>query len=247
MPLRKTTMMIGVLLVILTACSSQSTAEKMYEHLEEAVVLENDFADQQQPLVELEKQEKELYNQIISLGMEEFDQVKKLSQEALNLIDKRADRLATEKESIEAAKAEFDKVDSLIEDLDEEKVRTAAEDMAATMDERYSAYQDLNKAYSSALEQDRKLYEMLQNKELKEQELRDQIDSINASYDQVISANQAFNEKTEKYNQLKQKFYELAELNVEYEKQGESNSKEEDSETKDEKETEQPADSEKSN
>ncbi|SDL78710.1 YkyA family protein [Sediminibacillus halophilus] len=224
MPRNRIIILLGMLLVVLAACNSQSTEEKMYEHLEEAVSQEDGFAEQQQPLVELEQQEKELYNEIISLGMEEFDQVKELSEEALGLIDKREERLNAEKESIESAKKEFDNVKPLVDELEDDNVQTTAKEMISVMDEREQAYQALNEAYHSALEQDRKLYQMLQQEDLKEDDLRSQIDRINENYDNVIAANETFNEKTEAYNQLKQDFYEQAELNVEYEKQSESES-----------------------
>ncbi|QTN01439.1 hypothetical protein ERJ70_08150 [Sediminibacillus dalangtanensis] len=225
--------------MLLAACNSQSTEEKMYEHLEEAVSQEDVFAEQQQPLVELEQQEKELYNEIISLGMEEFDQVKELSEEALGLIDKREERLKAEKESIESAKSEFDKIDSLVDELEDDQVQSTANEMISVMDEREQAYQALNEAYHSALEQDRKLYQMLQQEDLQEEDLRAQIDVINENYDKVIAANETFNDKTEAYNQLKQDFYEQAELNVEYENQSESESNKQSESDEDAQEDEQ--------
>ncbi len=217
----------AVFLLVLAACNNQSTSEQMYEHLEEAVALEEAFAEQQQPLVELEQREKEIYNEIINLGMEEFDQVEELSQEAISIIDEREEKLKTEKQSIEDAKEEFDKAAEMVDELEEEEVKGKAEEMVSTMNDRYQAYQDLNESYTSALEQDRTLYELLQNQELKEEELRKQIDTINNQYDEVISANQSFNDYTEQYNQLKQSFYEAAGIDVEYDEATESGETEE--------------------
>lgn len=202
---------------MLTACSGQSTTEEMYDHMEEAVSLEENFEEQQDTIAKLEQQEKEIYNQIINLGTSEFDKIKELSKKALDLIDQRAEKLKLEKESITAAKEEFTKIEPLIEDIEEKAIKEKGNQLYTTMSERYSAYKDINKAYTEALKLDKELYEMLQKKELKEEDLKKQIEEINQSYDKVLTANKTFNDKTKQYNQQKQKFYELAGLNVEYE------------------------------
>lgn len=204
-------------IVMLTACSGQSTTEEMYDHMEEAVSLEENFEEQQDTIAKLEQQEKEIYNQIINLGTSEFDKIKELSKKALDLIDQRAEKLKLEKESITAAKEEFTKIEPLIEDIEEKAIKEKGNQLYTTMSERYSAYKDINKAYTEALKLDKELYEMLQKKELKEEDLKKQIEEINQSYDKVLTANKTFNDKTKQYNQQKQKFYELAGLNVEYE------------------------------
>ncbi|MDC3412772.1 YkyA family protein [Aquibacillus sp. 3ASR75-11] len=202
--------------LLLSACNDTSTAEKMYNHLEETVALEKDFQEQQEPLVQLEEQEKELYTQIISLGIEELERVKKLSKKALNSIDNREDRMKIEKESIIAAQKEFEKIEPLIEELESEKAKEEANTLYKIMSERYEAYFKLNKAYIDSLSLDRTLYELLQKEDLTEKELSEQIDKINKSYGNVISANQTFNEKTKAYNKLKEEFYQLVELDVQY-------------------------------
>lgn len=202
---------------MLTACSGQSTTEEMYDHMEEAVSLEENFEEQQDTIAKLEQQEKEIYNQIINLGTSEFDKIKELSKKALDLIDQRVEKLKLEKESITAAKEEFTKIEPLIEDIEEKAIKEKGNQLYTTMSERYSAYKDINKAYTEALKLDKELYEMLQKKELKEEDLKKQIEEINQSYDKVLTANKTFNDKTKQYNQQKQKFYELAGLNVEYE------------------------------
>lgn len=185
--------------------------------MEEAVSLEKNFEEQQDTIAKLEQQEKEIYNQIINLGTSEFDKIKELSKKALDLIDQRAEKLKLEKESITAAKEEFTKIEPLIEDIEEKAIKEKGNQLYTTMSERYSAYKDINKAYTEALKLDKELYEMLQKKELKEEDLKKQIEEINQSYDKVLTANKTFNDKTKQYNQQKQKFYELAGLNVEYE------------------------------
>ncbi|WP_226578332.1 YkyA family protein [Halobacillus litoralis] len=205
--------------LFLTACTGPSAEEDIYDHLEEAVKQEDTFREQQQPMVDLETKEQELYDQIINLDMDQFDEIKKKSQEAASLVEKRREKLELEKESIEAAKEEFDEIKPIVEDLGEEKqdVKEKAQELIDVMDKRYNAYQDLYKAYDKALTLDAELYEMMQNKDLKEENLQSQIEKINESYNQVIENNESFNEYTEQYNKLKKELYNTMDLEVTYE------------------------------
>nr|WP_204500545.1 YkyA family protein [Aquibacillus albus] len=205
-----------VFLIFLTGCNSESIPEEMYEHLEQAVSLEEPFAEKQGSLVELEDEEKEIYDEIIELGMDDIDRIQELSTRALENIDERKEIIVTEKQSIEDAKEEFDKVNPLIEEINDESIKTKAVELTEAMEERYNAYLDLNDAYTNSLNEDEALYQLLQKEDVEEEELRSQIEAVNESYDKVIETNQLFNEKTEVYNTLKREFYELAELNVQY-------------------------------
>ncbi|MGJ9458579.1 YkyA family protein [Oceanobacillus sp. CF4.6] len=206
-----------ILIVLLAACSSQSTEEQIHSHLEQAVELEAEFENQQSAITDLEVQEQEIYNQIIDLGMEDFEQITELSNEALSIIDQREEKIELEKQSIESSQEEFAKIEDLISDLEDTEVKEKAETMYGVMDDRYSAYIKLNKAYVTSLELERALYTMLQQEEIEQEELTEHINSINESYEQVLNLNEQFNNHTLEYNALKKEFYEAAELVVSYE------------------------------
>ncbi|GGM20260.1 hypothetical protein GCM10011351_02610 [Paraliobacillus quinghaiensis] len=209
---------IGILSVtFLAACSGESTIDDMYVHLEEAVELESDFVAQQEPLTELEEEEQALYQEISELSMEEFDQISSLADEALASIEERKEILETEASSIESAKEEFDKIEPMIEELEDESLQEKARELVDKMDERYEAYQTLHDAYATSLEYDEELYNMLKQEDVEEDAISDQIEKINAQYQLVIEANDTFNEKTEAFNQAKKTFYESTDLNVTYE------------------------------
>ncbi|WP_449353994.1 YkyA family protein [Virgibacillus natechei] len=203
--------------VVLAACSGESTEQQLHNHLEEAVSLEEGFEQQQGEITELEKQEQELYKQIIDLSEDELDQIQEISQQAIDTVDQRSKKIEAEKESIDASQEEFNQVSDLIEDLEEEETKAKAEEMYDVMDNRYTAYNDLYNAYTESLELERELYTMLQEEDLEQEALTDHINTINESYQQVLEANEQFNEYTVEYNALKQEFYELAGIDVEYE------------------------------
>jgi len=209
-------MALAAVVFIMTACTGLSAQEEMYNHLEEAVEKEEGFREQQQPLVKLENEEQELYEKIIDLNMDQFDKIQSLSKEAAGIVEERQEKLEAEKESIEAAKEEFNEFKPLIDELGEEQAeaKEKAQELVETMDSRYQAYQKLYDAYNKALKHDKELYDMLQNKELAEEDMQKKIESINNSYNQVIEANKEFNQHTDQYNNEKKELYEALDLNV---------------------------------
>ncbi|WP_453997247.1 YkyA family protein [Bacillus nitroreducens] len=192
-----------------------SPEEQMYETLEKVVSIEKDFEEQQNPLVELEKKEKALYDEILTLGMKEFEQIVSLSNEALTVVADRETRINNEQESINASKKEFQKVESIIQEINDEKVKKEANDLVTLMNQRYDSYDELYKSYKEATQHDKKLYEMFQNEELTMEELEQQINLINETYEKVVTANETFNQLTDQYNKAKISFYQNAGLKVE--------------------------------
>lgn len=206
----------GILLslLFLGGCGGANPAETIYQYLEKAVVLEEMFEEQQQPLIEAEQKEHELYEEIISLGMSELEEIVTLSEQAIEIVDTRQSLIEQEKMSIEAGYNEFEKIKEELDNIREENVRDVAEKMIVEMEGRYAAYQSLHESYSSALVLDRELYEMLQQEDLSIDELQEQIDKINEAYELVMTYKEEFNEKTENYNELKRSFYQEAQLDV---------------------------------
>ncbi|MFS0823775.1 YkyA family protein [Bacillus sp. 1P02SD] len=203
------------MIFLLMGCvNGPSPEEQIYEALEKVVTVEKDFEEQQEPLVELEKREKELYDEILTLGMKEFDQIVTLSKEALGIVSERETRINNEHESIKASKKEFQKVDSFISEIKEESVKEEADDLVSVMNQRYESYEELYSSYTEAIGYDKKLYEMFQNEELTLDELEQQINLINETYEKVVAANEAFNKLTDQYNNTKVSFYKNAGLEV---------------------------------
>ncbi len=205
------------MLVFVAGCSGQSTTEKMYNHLEEAVSLESEFVNQQEPLSKLEQEEQKIFQEISKLNMDQFEQITSLADEALASIEKRRELLKKEKESIEAAKKEFDQINPLVDKLKEASLKDQASQMQQAMEDRYNAYIALHDAYQTSLDYDQKIYELLKQEELEESTLFDQIEKVNNQYEKVTEANTTFSENTDAFNEQKQAFYEATDLDITYE------------------------------
>ncbi len=198
--------------------------EEIYQALENAVDEEEQFEKQQEPLSEAEQKEQQLYNDIVGLKMDEFDKISSLSKEAEKLAGKRKEMIDKEKESIEASREEFSKVDELAGGLEDDNLKKKAAELSSYMKDRYEAYEKLYGAYSKAIDLDLELYGMFRDKELKLEDLKKQLDEVNKSYDKVMEANKTFNDLTEKYNTSKKEFYKMADLDVQLDGQKQSDS-----------------------
>lgn len=203
-------------ILLLAACNEEPIDELMYDHMEESVSLESEFVAQQQPLIELEQEEQDLYKEISSLSADEFDRINQLADQAIESIDQRRDHINTELESIEASKKEFDQVIPLIDDLEDEALQAVARDMVEMMEERYQAYLNLHEVYNTSLNYDVALYQLLKDEELEEPQFTEQIEAVNGQYQEIIDKNEAFNEATKNFNEIKKAFYDLTDLNITY-------------------------------
>lgn len=203
----------SVLIVIFTGCTKEkSPVEKMYDVLEKVVSAEKVFEEQQDPLVTHEKKEKEIYDQIIKLGMKEYDQIVKLSNEANLLADERKELMEKETNSIKESQKEFIKVKNLKGKFEDPALKKLANELYEIMMERYKAHDALYLEYNEALNKDKELYGMFKNKNLSLEDLEAQVNKLNETYKKVYSANEKFNILTEQYNDKKLSFYKQAGL-----------------------------------
>ena len=201
---------------ILTGCvSKEKSAEEIYKVLENVVEAEKEFEEQQEPLVALEKEEKEIYNQIMALGMKQHEEIDKLSDDALSLIEKRRDHLQKEIDSINASKKEFKKTEEIKEKINDPEQKRKMEDLFEIMSNRYKVHDQLSKEYMAALENDEELYVMLKNESISYDKLESHVTGLNTTYQKVFDANEKFNELTAQYNKKKLEFYKEAGLKLE--------------------------------
>lgn len=213
---------IMVLGITLAACnSSDQTKEEIYNHLEEAVKKEKDFHEAQKDLVEVEKEESKLYEQMIEINMEEIDQVKDKAEKAKKLSQDRKEIMENEMESIKAGKEEFDEMVPLVEELESEEAKNQANEMVEVMENRYKSFAELHETYLSSIKSDQKLYDLLMDEELDKETLDEQVNEINQKYEEIATHQEEFNELTNEFNELKKQFYETIELDVQYEEESE--------------------------
>ncbi|WP_442599334.1 YkyA family protein [Neobacillus sp. D3-1R] len=201
---------------LISGCLNQRTApEKMYDVMEKVVVAENAFKEQQDPLVQAEKKEKALYDQIISIGMKEHDKIEQLSNEAISLVDERKKLMNLETDSIEKSEQVFKELTPYIKELKDNSLKTDAKNLYELMMERYKLHDQLQVAYFQALQYDMELYQLFKNRDVSIDQIEEQLNKINMKYEDVYKINEQFNIQTEKYNELKLAFYKKAGFKIE--------------------------------
>lgn len=199
---------------VMSGCINKEPEQKMYDALEKVVAAEQVFKEQQDPLVQIEQQEKKIYDEIISLSMKEFDKIKKLSNDAIDLVEQRKAHMEKERESIEQSKQEFEKTEDIINSFDDSTLKKTAEDLYGIMIERYDVHDELYTNYIASIELDKELYELFKQEDVTIEQLEAQIAKINDSYEKVLNDNEQFNVKTEEYNEAKLNFYKEAGIDV---------------------------------
>ncbi len=202
---------------VLSGClGGTSPEENIYTILESTVQKEAKLKEIQEPLQELEKKEQDYFNEMIGLGMKEFEQIVKVADQAIENVEKRRELINNEKQVMEESKTEFAKVDKYVSELKEdEQLGEPISELVTEMENRYAIHEKLTAKYIEALDSDRQLYELMKQEDLKMEDLEGQIDTINKVYQEIITLNEEYNTITGKYNDLKRNFYEIAELEVE--------------------------------
>jgi Putative cell-wall binding lipoprotein len=203
-----------ILIIALAGCAAKQNdpVEKMYGILENVVSKEKAFEKQQEPLVDLEKKEKSLYDQILKLGMKEHNQIVQLADEALASADERKNHFETETESLKQSETQFRKVETLKDKFKDEQLRKLADELYVMMMNRYRSHDELYKLYTKAIQNDKELYGMFKNKDVPLEDLENQVKKVNESYQNVYAENEKFNKYTEGYNDKKLSFYKKAGL-----------------------------------
>ncbi len=210
--------MITCVLLLSGCMNREKPVEQMYRVLEEAVSAERVFEEQQDPLVTLEKGEKDIYNQIMAIGMKNHNEVVRLSDEALIMVAKREEHLQKETESLHLARKKFEQVADIKNKLDEEKQKKLADELYKIMMQRYDAHDQLSNEYSKALINDKELYEILKNKDLSFEVLEEKVTDLNQRYMKVFEENEEFNKLTTQYNEKKRSFYKESGLKLDSDK-----------------------------
>lgn len=199
---------LAIIFVMVGCNTEENVHDQISEHLEATVEIEKTFEEQQQKIIELEKEDEKIYNEMVSLGTEDFDKVVQLAEEAIAKLDERYEQVKLEKESLEESRAEFEKIEPLMEKITDKEELERVEKMYETMMDRYDTYHKVYESYSQSIQMTKELYTLFQEEQLDENKLYTLITAVNDLYEEVLAANEQFNVKTTLYNNIKQEYYE---------------------------------------
>src|SRR5690625_6101694 len=95
-----------ITMIFLSGCG-ESVEESIYNNLEETIEIESSEASEKIP--QLEKQDKELLDTVISFNEEELDKIKEKADEAIKVNEDLKEALNEEEENFKEAKEKFEK------------------------------------------------------------------------------------------------------------------------------------------
>ena len=189
--------------LLLSACSGQNASEQLDNVLQDTFTAEKEYRDTQSEMEKLEKSEQELFESIMGLTQEQQEEVRGQAEEALESADQRLELLKTENESISNAEEEFKAIDTVIEDAEEEALKTDLTELKTKMQERFEAHADFAAAYEKLTNLQKELYDMLLDEETELQTLQEKAMEVNEQNTAVQEAVTVFNERTEQFNEMK--------------------------------------------
>ena len=189
--------------LFLSACSGASTEEQLNEILETTFEEESEYREVQSELQSREQNEQEIFESIMALTKEQQAEVEEKSQEAITSADERLELLETERESMQSAAEEFKGIDQLIEETDDETVKSDLEALREQMAERFTKHGEFTDTYEALIERQKELYAMVAEEDMDLATLQDKTNEVNEQNDLVQEAVTAFNEQTEQFNELK--------------------------------------------
>lgn len=196
-------------------CSfGKDTANKMYNHLEKAVNIEQGFIQYQKQLINKEQKEQSLYKKIVHLQTGKLKEVITISKQASQLAADRKQLIMKEKKVIDKAFDEFSKVKPLVGQLKNAASQKKANQMIQAMDQRHKVYRNLYDDYINSIDLDQKLYHMLESKDIKQVNLSTQVSKINGVYKEIEKEKDRFNQLTDQYNNAKKAFYKSAGIKI---------------------------------
>ncbi len=184
-----------------------SPEEKVYNYLEEGAQVETTFQEESASFIALEKEEVEIYEQMVTLPVEEMEKITTLVEEAISLAEERTQLLEQEKQIMKEAFEQYETAKDAMDELQTVEESIVLE-MKRWIKERENAYFSLHDRYVEGIEKDIQLYESMTNEELTMEELKEQVQAINDIYEQVEEDQQTFNDATKAFNEVKTELYE---------------------------------------
>jgi len=154
---------------------------------------------------------------MIELAKDEDEQWNEYIDEAMGVQEERTHIIELEKEMMEDSKEAFDESHEWIEKIDDDETKKIGLELTEVMDERFATYDELYELYVETLANEQALYELYKSETIDEEAIKQKVDDINTSYEELMSVNERFNHETEAYNSMKKTFYEALDLDITFE------------------------------
>ncbi|GGE66940.1 YkyA family protein [Priestia taiwanensis] len=182
--------------------------EQVQKQLERFESVDANMYEPQQELLKLEGEEKQVYEQLVTLRLDNQAEMKSLADEANELLEQRKKLLEKEKRAVKESKEAFQQVEPLIHGMSDEGIQREWEKMKEVMTHRYTSYEELYNEYDVALKEGGELYRVFLQSPFSTVSVENQIKKIDEQYKRVAERNHSFNNWTDEYHKERDVLYE---------------------------------------
>ncbi|KKE80113.1 YkyA family protein [Oceanobacillus caeni] len=194
----------------LTGCSSdERQATNIHKIMEESAEFEKDFAANEKELNETRKNAQLVYNDLISLDINDKDIIKQKIEEANTYMKKQQALLVEAEENFQKAYKESVTIEENIKKIKDEKQRKQASKLITIMNERKKLMDTFFKDYHENLEIQHRFYEYMEDENFDLKKLDEQINDINEHSQEMGEIIQQFNQYTKQFVQAKNDYYQM--------------------------------------
>jgi myosin heavy subunit len=209
---------LAIVLLGLTGCFGPKPEEELYTIFENAAKQEKEMHAEASKLEALEKKNQEMYTKIVQEGKENNQSVMPVIDEVMKNAKERGEILNKEQSMLQLAQDKMKEAEGHINNLKDVKLKKQAQEVENLYKARYKAFENVHEDYKKALDTEKSLYNMLQQKNEKIKTISDQVKEVNKQYSKVQQENEKFNEYTKQYNKEKITFYKLAKFKIKEDK-----------------------------
>lgn len=196
-------------MLLLTGCSFGTSSDKeLSKVLAEMNEAEEASHKAQEELNKLEETEQTIFNEMMDLTREDEEELKGNVSDVQESLNKRLAYIEEEEEAVKKAKESAKSLDSLADKVDDE-AKSDVQKLRDQVNERYDFHAIFVEDYRKLAESQKKLYELLLDKEVDLKTLDKQVDEVNKQNDIVKSSIEKFNEATVSLNKLKDNTFTL--------------------------------------
>jgi hypothetical protein len=196
--------------LILTGCASdEKQATKIYKIMEESAELEKDFSANQTALFETRKNAQLVYNDLISLDINDKDIINQKIEEANTYSKKQQELLAEAKESFLKAYQKSVTIEENIKKIQDEEKKNQASKLITIMNERKKLIDTFFKDYEENLEIQNTFYKDLEEENFNFKKLDEQINDINERSIEMEEIIQQFNKYTKQFTEVQGDYYQM--------------------------------------
>jgi Putative cell-wall binding lipoprotein len=196
--------------VLLSGChSDEKQAAKIHKIMKEAAEFENDSAANQRDLYETRKNAQLIYNDLISLDINDKDIINQKIEEANTYMKKQQKLLEEAEENFQKAYKKSATIEKNIKKVKDEEQKNQAIKLLTIMNERKRLIDTFFEDYHENLELQNTFYSHLEDEKVNLDNLDGQISDINKRSQDMGEIIQEFNQYTQQYIEVENDYYQM--------------------------------------